>query len=390
MNGAGSGPTVVRTSVPETTAATRYGFTLVELLITLTVTAVVLGSMVSFFASQSRGSRMADTRIEAVQRARFAGELLRREMSLAGSGIPNAQPMVVYAGPNDFVFSADLTSNTPGDRVAVYYDPSAPVTETEGADSGSITLPNGQPYPQAWYGSGGLPGPAETVRFSFVDEGGSRYALVRSVNGVTADTLLRGLMKDGTQDFFTYEAMDVNGGLRAIGSGPVWHAAAIHGSPADTAGSALADSVKLVHLRFKIAVRARHPDQVVEQPYAIGISLKNAGLIQNASCGDAPVLGVVPAAAVSVSPLQVTITWPPATDERSGERDVYQYTLYRSTVGGGTPRPIASIPPDANLATYTYIDTDVESSTTYIYLLGATDCTPTQSSLGSTGPVTIP
>lgn len=366
------------------------GFTMVELLITLTIFAAVLGSMISFFVSQARGSRLADSRIEAVQRARFASEMLRREIGLAGSGIPNAQPMVVYAGPSDIVFSVDLATNVSGDRVAVYYLPDAPLTETRGPDSASMTLPNSQIFPEVWYGESGMPGPAETIRFSFVDEGGSRYALVRSVNGLDPDTLLRGLMKVSGQEFFRYEVMEPATGLRDVGSGPIYHSAAIHGSPADTLPSALADSVKLIHTNFKIAVRGRKAGEEIEHRFTTSISLKNAGLIQNASCGEPPTLGVTPTAVPLADPPRVRITWDPATDERSGEEDVFQYTLYRRKLTETLARPIASIPPDADVAQYTYIDTDVEPLTSYVYLLGATDCTPTQSELEATATVTTP
>lgn len=366
------------------------GFTMVELLITLTIFAAVLGSMVSFFVGQARSSRLADTRIEAVQRARFASEMLRREIGLAGSGIPNAQPMVVYAGPSDIVFSSDLASNVSGDRIAVYYLPDAPLNETQGPDSASMTLPNSQVFPLVWYGESGMPGPAEVIRFSFVDEGGSRYALVRAVNGLEPDTLLRGLMKVTGQDFFTYEAMEPATGLRDVGSGPIYHSAAVHGSPADTGASALADSVKLLHANFKIAVRGRQPNEEVEHRFTMSISLKNAGLIQNASCGDRPILDSTPVALPVAGPPRVQLSWDPAYDERNGEEDVFQYTLYRRKTSETLAKPIASIPPDAGVTQYTYMDTDVEPSETYVYLLGATDCTPTQSDLETSLPVLTP
>lgn len=367
-----------------------FGFTIIELLVALTISAIVVSSLITFFIGQAQGSRLADTRLDVVQRARFTNDLLRREMSMAGAGMPNAQPMVVYAGPLDFVFSLDLTSRTPGDRLAVYQTPEAPVTETEGADSGSVTLPNGQSYPRSWYGGApGLSGPAETIHYGFASLGGGRYALTRAVNGLPADTLLRNLEPIGSAAFFNYETFDENG-LQAIGSGPIWHSAAVHGSPADTAESARTDSVKIVHVRFRLHVQGREPEDTVQREFALAIALKNAGLIQNSSCGDPPILGVVPTAQAFDSPLRVQIRWPPATDERGGERDVIQYTLYRREVSQTTAQPLASLPPDATLPNYLYTDTDVEPATTYIYMLGATDCTPSASTVAQAAPVTTP
>jgi len=366
------------------------GFTVVEMLITITIASLVIGSMVAFFLGQVRSARLADSRIEAIQRARFAADMLRREISLAGSGMPNAQPLVVYAGPDDIVLSSDLRSSIPGDRIALYVVPSAPLIETEGADSGTVLLPNGQQYPDAWYGGGvGLAGPAETIRFSFVPQPGGNYALVRSVNDATSDTILRDVLRTGGADFFHYELMDRHG-LRSVGSGPIWHAAPIHDSPADTGQSAQADSIKLVHIDYTVEVRARRAQQTVQRDFALAVSLKNAGLVHNASCGDPPLLGVTPTVTAFVTPQpRVDIRWAPAQDERGGEADVFQYTLYRRKATDLKVLPIASMPPDKNLATYLYQDTDVALGETYIYYLGATDCTPLQSTLSQSNPVPV-
>lgn len=366
-----------------------HGFTLAELLVALTMGVIVVGSMLAFFISQAQGSRLASIRIEAVQRARFAAEMLRREISFAGAGIPAAQPMIVFGGPDDFVFSADLASSTPGDRIAVYQLPNAPLSETEGADSASMSLPNGQPYPLIWYGPEGTPGPAETVRFSFVSQSDGNHALVRSVNGLPAEVLLRGLARIDGRDFFSYEIVQSEGGLRDHTGDPIWHDAAVHESRADTAASALADSVKLLHVSFKVRVQGQQ--RTVERSYSMAIGLKNSGLIRNAACGAAPTLSVMPAANVTgLDPISITITWSPAYDERSGEADVRQYTLYRQELGELLPKPIASLPPDPDLSNYTYVDTSAEAGKTYTFFLGATDCTPAQSNLTQSPAVTVP
>jgi prepilin-type N-terminal cleavage/methylation domain-containing protein len=367
------------------------GFTLVELLIAMTMSGLVVSALMTFFVVHVKSARRAGIRIEAVQRARFAAEILRREIALAGAGIPDAQPLAVFAGPSDFLFSVDLASSTPGDRVAVYQLPDAPASETEGADSAAMSLPNGQPYPRAWYGPDRTPGPAETVRFSFVPQGDDEFALVRAVNGQSADTLLRGLKKIGPRDFFTYWVAEADGRLRELTADTVWHSAPVHESAADTAGSALADSIKLVEIAFTVKVPGRRFEEPVERNISMGVALKNAGLIRNPACGDRPALGVAPDAELTAtSPPRVTISWPPALDENAGELDVQQYTLYRREAGALVPRPIASLPPAPGAPGYSYVDTDVEPGRTYIYYLGATDCTPAQSDLAQSPAVTVP
>ncbi len=366
------------------------GFTLAELLVALTLGGVVAGSMLTFFMTQLKTSRLAGVRIEAVQRSRFAFELMRREISLAGAGIPDAQPLVVFAGPDDFVFSADLGSATPGDRVAMYQLPNAPPSETEGPDSASMILPNGQTYPQAWYGPGQTSGPAETVRFSFVASGDDSYSLVRATNNLPGDTLLRGLTRIGDRDFFTYQVVDAEGKLNDMPGQTVWHEAAIHESQADTSRSALADSIKLVEIAFTVNVRGRRYGESVERSYAMGVALNNAGLIRNAACGGVPQLGVTPAATVvALNPPTVRVTWPPAIDETAGEMDVQQYTLYRKLVGTTMEKPIASLPPDPDVTSYIYMDSDVELGLSYVYGLVATDCTPAMSGMTRSAAVTV-
>ena len=45
-------------------------------------------------------------------------------------------------------------------------------------------------YPQRWYGPGRTPGPAETIRFSFVGLNDGQYALTRAVNAQSYELLL--------------------------------------------------------------------------------------------------------------------------------------------------------------------------------------------------------
>jgi len=272
--------------------------------------------------------------------------------------------------------------------VALYTLPNVPLTETLGVDSGALVLPNAQRYPEAWYGGSGIPGPAETIQFSFAQLSDGDYSLTRSVNGLEADTLLRGLQQVNGTEFLRYEVMD-RSGLRSIGSGPIWHYAPIHDSPGDTGFSALTDSIKLVLVRFKLRTQDRRAIKNLWRELSIAVSLRNAGLVRNASCGDAPRLEVVLTGEPFDVPLRVELTWPPAFDERDGEADVFQYTLYRRRVTDAIPRPIASIPPDAAKPEYNYTDTDVVGGETYVYSLGATDCTPTQSTLVQSAPVTV-
>ena len=95
------------------------------------------------------------------------------------------------------------------------------------------------------------------------------------------------------------------------------------------------------------------------------------------TCGDEPILGSVGFAATVVvvgGQSQVQLTWLPAMDESSGEKDVLRYVIYRSTGMGGITDPLLSIP--AGQASYTYLDATVSPGVTYYYSMAAQDCTP--------------
>ena len=83
----------------------------------------------------------------------------------------------------------------------------------------------------------------------------------------------------------------------------------------------------------------------------------------------------------------IALTWGPATDETTGERDVVRYVIYRRGVNDPTwGSPYLSIP--SGQPQYTYADGAVTPNETYFYALAAQDCTPSLSDLVQAGPVT--
>jgi len=83
----------------------------------------------------------------------------------------------------------------------------------------------------------------------------------------------------------------------------------------------------------------------------------------------------------------VQLTWAPATDENSGEKDIERYVVWRrpsTTPDWGDP--LVSIP--SGLPGYTYVDGSVTIGTTYYYALAAQDCSPALSAQALSGSVT--
>jgi hypothetical protein len=85
---------------------------------------------------------------------------------------------------------------------------------------------------------------------------------------------------------------------------------------------------------------------------------------------------------------QVTLTWNPSPDETGGEKDVFQYALFRRKLPNTDwDETLVSVP--AGDPSYSYDDTSVPSGQ-YVYAVSAIDCTPAPSALTSSVTVTIP
>ncbi|MGH9259918.1 MAG: hypothetical protein ACRD08_08485, partial [Acidimicrobiales bacterium] len=122
------------------------------------------------------------------------------------------------------------------------------------------------------------------------------------------------------------------------------------------------------------------------------IRLPNAGLRNKRTCGDEPILGVPLGVAYVALPggvPSVNVSWTPAIDEFSGERDVVRYVMYRRMHPDPEwHEPYQSVP--AGSPTYVFSDVDVEAAEKYYYALGAQDCTPSLSALSLSARVDIP
>jgi prepilin-type N-terminal cleavage/methylation domain-containing protein len=98
----------------------RSGFTLTEVIISMTLMLLVLSLSTQLFRKQGTAIATQSGRLDAQQNARFAVGALDRELRMAGGGIVDAQPMMVLAAPMALAFNADLVSPDTGDLSAVY------------------------------------------------------------------------------------------------------------------------------------------------------------------------------------------------------------------------------------------------------------------------------
>lgn len=380
----------------------RRGFTLLEMMLAISIMLIVFAIAVPVFRSQLRAMGSHAGRMDAQQNVRFAISTLDRELRVAGAGVPDKQAFVVQADPFAITINADLATRdtaSEGDAFgAVYLDPDLPGGSTMSlTPATAVTLPlSAVTYPTTTYFRGNGPqSAAETISFWVAPDGGDgsngRYALYRRVNALPIDTVARGLMLDPATPPFTYVAADPSTGdlsTVAAASLPAFHVQQ-HGAPDDTGRSAITDAIRSVRVHL-VGTYVERDGTVSKRPADTEIRLLNAGLLNHATCGDAPVFGsAVSATYVSGATRQVVVSWSRAVDESGGERDVEKYLIYRRRAAAAAfDEPMASIP--AGQASYQFADTQITSGDQWVYAVAAADCGGQFSPLATSSQVNVP
>src|ERR1700759_3650812 len=120
----------------------RRGFTLIEIMISMTLMLTIIGLSTQLFRKQANAVAQQSGRLDAQQNSRFAVSMLERELRVAGMGVVDQQPLLVMAGPTSITFNADLAALDTGALGAVNINPdadSAPVGVWRSA--GRLQLP---------------------------------------------------------------------------------------------------------------------------------------------------------------------------------------------------------------------------------------------------------
>jgi hypothetical protein len=246
-----------------------------------------------------------------------------------------------------------------------------------------------------YYNQSGPQSFAETISFWVAADTGKdfagRYALYRRVNKMAPTIVARGLViRPGDPPPFTYTILNALGQPISIpgASLPAFHVAQ-HGSPADTGKASLTDSVRSVRVHLVGTYYGTRGDSSF-RAVDMGIRLMNAGLLQLATCGEAPVFGQTVTATYTTTPTtKVTVAFTPAFDEKSGEKDVERYAIYRRlSTATAFGDPITSIP--AGQASYSYADATIQPGISYVYAVAAQDCGGQFSSVDTSAAVAVP
>jgi prepilin-type N-terminal cleavage/methylation domain-containing protein len=385
---------------PSSPATDRSGFTLLEMIISMTLIAVTLALTVPFFRTEVQAFGNISGRDDASQNARYGVSMIDRELRVAGVGVLDPQPLIVQAAPYAVTFNVDLVSRDINDRGAAYYDPDVDANAASSLPKTSkITLPLSSPsvqYPDSNYmQSASALSEAETVSYWVAPDpdpsAGGTYALFRRVNALPPTIVAKALILPAGEPAFRYFKADTLGQLLEIpqASLPLYHSAPIHNSKADSAKSALTDSIRVVRVRITGQFKDRK-GVLNKRPVETGVRIMNAGLLHFHTCGDPPILtSVITAVASTVPSTKVVLTWTSSVDQSTGEKDVEQYSIYRrASTTTLFSEPIASTP--GGSPTYSFTDTQVQSGDQLIYGIAAVDCGGQSSGVQSAPLVIVP
>jgi len=335
-------------------AHSRSGFSLVEVVVAMTLTLAVFAITLPFVRSQTRALSANAGRLDAEQTARFAQRVIDRDLRLA-SGV-TGQPILVYAGPMGITFNANLLARDSTDPAALEIELGADSSLTEAwrvASAAAIPL-GGRTYPTVNYAdASGVPSRVETVSyFLHPDTVAGRndlWVLYRRVNARDSVQLVRSLYVADDSAFFSYfvAAGDTLARVAASGLPLYW------------------DSTSMANVRaVGIAAAGRYQNRLDGAEHVRKVNwrvvLPNAALVTSAvNCGTAPTApsGVTQSKQTGSTGYHVRITWNSSTDDNGGAYDVSHYVVsVRSTaVSPVAWSPVAIVPAMRNHS-YRYED----------------------------------
>lgn len=369
------------------------GFTLIEMLVAVTLTMLVFAITIPFFRAQARAVGAGAGRLDALQNARYAAGIIDRDLRMAGGVF--GQPIIVQAAPMAITFNVDLYArSSTTDPDAAYVDATMDTLTTESmlVSAARNLATSTKSYPTATYtDSNGTRSAAETISFYLVADATSGrsdiYSLYRRVNAKDSTFVTGNLwIPADTGYFFKYYRASATGSVSAIANNVLplyWNDA-----------TRTIDSIGVVEVRSAgWHFSARDNENIFRTVYS-KTAIHNLGRLVAAGCGAAPAAptGVTAtvsySAASATSPVSVTVAWNASTDDGAGANDVQSYTVMRRASGNTTWIPVGSAPARGSAATFT----DYALVTgTWVYGVKAMDCGPAWSAAAEqSGTVTIP
>lgn len=383
-------------------ARRRAGFTLMELLLAVTVLTFVTGATYALFRSQSQNFKSNTARYDLIESARGAIEASERIIRTMGAGTPNNQPVLVYGANTILAFNTDYVEQDTVDmRWATYFNVDTPVEETTAwTQAAQAAIPNSSPsytYPPVTYQLGnGSPSAAETYMLYFeLDANTTRsddYVMWQRVNAGTPEMVTRNILAHPNgRPFFEYlmqRQLSTGDTLQIAPAGvlPLIRRPLVAGiTAADSANYVRPDSIRAVRMNFRLtngapgaAERFRDMSTTIEVP--------NNGIPLPTVCGRVPLEpGSLSAAEPTPGDGVIRISWTASPDQEAGEQDVTQYIIWRRLSSATTwAEPLLVVRAEAGQTSYSTDITGHSFSTGYTFGIAAQDCTPSQSTIRTT------
>jgi type II secretory pathway pseudopilin PulG len=366
----------------------RAGFTLVEILVAMTLTLAIFAITLPFVRAQTRALGANASRLDAEQIARYAQRAIDRDLRLASAD--SGQSLIVHAGTMGITFTANLIAVDTTDAGALEVVAGAASTLSEAwrvADAATIPMTS-RSYPPVDYtdADGGLSG-KETISYFLhpdtISDRSDIYVLYRRVNARDSVLIVRGIHVPTDSAYFSY--LQLSAGVLtpiAVGDLPLyWDSTAV-------------STIRAVGLRSAGFFRNRQDNEDVIRTVYWTVVMPNADAA-TAACTGRPAPATVVAAANanqtgafsdSTNKWHVRVTWTASTDDVAGGA-VRSYAIERDS--GGVWRQVASVPARA-AATYRYDHAIPLSTGSWTYGVRAIDCASTSSTRASASAVTLP
>jgi prepilin-type N-terminal cleavage/methylation domain-containing protein len=389
----------------------RSGFTLAEVIISMTLLAIIGAAAVPFYLRSLRSVANTAGQQDAQQSAAFSLDFVNHDLRLAGQGTVTGQPGIVQMHDSAVTFNANLVSrDTSAATTGAYRDASV-------ADSLSLALPSTKAitlplsatiYPKTtYYQTAGVLSDAETISFWVTRDTATgaatgTYVLMRRVNNATPQLVARNLVfRAGTDpapfQYFVADSAFPNS-LKPVklATNPTypfpltWNL----GTGTDT----LLRNILEVRLHLTSQYVNPVTKKVSYRTVDEQIPLENGGLPTYAACPGPPgpptaIQQYVATANTSAATDSVVVSWGPSADETGGYKNVREYMVYRkldtaSTWGtvqyqqsaiGKTRDSITDYPP-----------VPLTSPRYYVYGVVAENCTPAMSTVLQTTTPIVP
>lgn len=378
----------------------RRGFSLLEIVVAMTLTAAVFAITFPFMQSQVAAVGRGAGRTDADQVARYAVMMIDRDLRRASAD--SGQPLLVLAGPRAISFTADLVATDTTGPDAVDIDAGVSTTlSTAWLPANAANLPlTTRSFPTMTYRDRlGAVSKRETISYwlkpDTVTGRTDLFVLWRRVNAGDSVVVVRSLVLPTDTAFFSYERPDtvtvggaVTSRLRAIAASRLplyWDSVAV-------------DSIRSVAIRATGRYVDAKTQQETQRTVRGTTMLTNAPGRLLVGCGaapQAPGTNSNPSIANGNGALwEIKVSWSASADDAKtgGARDVRGYAVEWSTNGGTTWRALTTVSARRQSRYYWYHGlpiTGTTASVTAQYRVTAIDCGGLASTATAVGSATF-